>query len=124
MILVLLLVGYNQYRIEQMRSEVSAIAGKLHGGEKGAAPGQSDLVTALAETERYTRQAKQLIKKKRLTEAQAELDKALTSLKSANHVSRDIVGSAAGFLGSAKDNAVRIFQKAWNDISEDSKPGK
>lgn len=130
LILVLLavaaLVAYDQYRIEQMRQEVLAISGKVYGTGPAKAKGkngeQRDLVTALAEAERYTKKAQELIDQKRAKEAQAQLDKALARLKSANGVSKDIVGDTAQYLGKTRDNAIKVFQKAWNDISEEAKP--
>lgn len=121
-VLVLLVVGYDQYRIEQLRREVRAISGKVHveSEEKGA-KSRGDLITALAEAERYAKNAKELIAKKKPKEAQAELDKALKRLQSANDVSKDIVGDAAVFLGKTRDRTVRTFQRAWNDISEEAK---
>lgn len=123
--IVLILLGviaYDHWKIEQLRGEVAAISSKVHAG-KGpkAADHKTDLVTALAEAEKYTRQAKELISGKKVSEAQAKLDKALHKLKSANGVSKDIVGDSAQFLGKAKDNAVKVFQKAWKDISEEPK---
>lgn len=116
------LVAYDQYRIEQMRGEILAISGKVHVNKSsGAKSGDSpDLVTALAEAERYTKQAKELLSKKQTKQAQAKLDEALQSLKSANGVSKDIVGDTAQFLGKARDNAVAVFEKAWNDISAEA----
>ncbi|MHB9036768.1 MAG: hypothetical protein ACYC64_08880 [Armatimonadota bacterium] len=120
--IVLLVIGYDQWRIEQLRREVRAISGKVHVESKqnGSKSG-TDLVTALAEAERYAKNAKDLIAKKKPKEAQAELDKALKRLKSANDVSKDIVGDVADFLGNARDRTIRTFQKAWNDISEEAK---
>lgn len=126
LVLVVAVVGYDQWRIEQLRSEVASISGKIHVGNTGksAPAGKSDLVTALAQAERYTRQAQELLKSKKTAQAQVELQKAMKSLKSANSVSKDIIGDTAQFLGNARDNAVKVFQKAWNDISEESKPSK
>ena len=125
-VIIIALLGYNQYRLEQMRREVSAISSKVHvaADKKKTPKGKTDLVTALAEAEKYTKHAKQLLEKKMPAKAQAELDKALKSLKSANTVSSDIVGDAAGYLGKARHNAVTVFQKAWKDISEEAKPKK
>lgn len=122
-IVIALVVGFDQFRIEQMRNEVRAISGKVHigGGGKG---GSTDLVTTLAEAERHAKTAKELIRKHKDAEASAEIDRALKSLKSANTVSQDIVGDVAETLGKARDNAVRVFQKAWNDISEEARPKK
>lgn len=125
-LILLAVVAYDQWRIEQLRQEVAAIASKVHAtkGSKAAAGQKSDLVTSLAEAEKYTRQAKELMSSKRVGEAQAKLDKALRKLKSANGVSKDIVGDTAQYLGAAKDNAVKVFQKAWKDISEEPKESK
>lgn len=129
-VVIVLLVAafaYNQWRIEQLRSEVRAISGKVHveNGKKDAgSTGESDLVTALAETERHTRRARELLRKNRVEEARAELDKALKSLDSANNVSRDIAGDTAEFLGKTRENAERVFRKAWQDIAEEAKPKK
>ena len=125
-LLVILLLGiviYDQWQIRQLRSEVATIATKVHADKKpkGTAD-QYDLVTSLAEAEKYTRQAKELLAGKQVGQAQAKLDKAMHKLKSANGVSEDIVGDTAQFLGKAKDNAVDVFQKAWNDISEEPTP--
>ncbi|MCX8052378.1 MAG: hypothetical protein N3B12_01090 [Armatimonadetes bacterium] len=122
-VVVLLVVAWDQFRIEQMRKEIARISGKVHvQNKKGKA--NSDLVTALANTERHTRRARELIRKKRTAEAMAELDRALESLKSANAVSTDIVGDTADFLGTARDRAVKIFQDTWKEISEQAKPKK
>ena len=127
LVVVLLLIGYDQWRIEQLRREVSSLSGKVHiqNGKKEPGLGaKSDLVTALAETERHTKRAKELLRKHRASEAQAELDRALASLKSANTVSEDIVGDAAQFMGKARENAVKVFRKAWQDIAAEAKPKK
>ena len=124
-IIVLLVIGWDQYRIEQMRRQIGNISGKLHvQDKKGTSKGKSDLVTALAETERHARKAKELLRNRKTAQAQAELDKALASLKSANAVSTDIVGDAADFLGGARDRAVKVFQDTWKEISEQAKPKK
>lgn len=123
-IIVLLVIGYDQWRIEQLRSEVRAISAKVHVQNKDKNSSSNDLVTALAQAQRYATNAKELIAKKKPQQAQAELDKALNRLKSANNVSKDIVGDTAQFLGNARDRTVRTFQKAWNDISEEAKMEK
>lgn len=125
--LVVLLFAWDQWRIEQMRREVQAISGRVHGQQqpsKAKNGGDADLVTSLAQVEKHTKRAKELIRKKRTAEAQAELELALKSLKSANTVSKDIVGDAAEFVGNARDRAVQVFQKAWQDISKEAKPKK
>lgn len=125
-VLIVLALVYNQWRFGQLRDEVSRISGKVHiaGGNKKSGEGKSDLVTALANAERHTKRARELIRKKRTTEAQRELDLALKSLESASTVSQDIVGDAAQFLGKAREHAVKVFHKAWTDISEEAKPKK
>lgn len=125
LVIVLLLVGfaYDRWSIEQLRGQVRAISGKVqvsNGKEKGK-EGKSDLVSALAETEKHTARAKELLRKKRVAEAQKELDQALASLKSARGLSSDIVGDAASILGKARRNAEQVFKKAWKDISEETK---
>jgi len=128
LVLVLAVLAWDQWRIEQMRNEVRAISERVHVGAKApqakASSGGSDLVTSLAQIEKHARRAKELMKQKKTAAAQAELDKLLASLKSANTVSTDIAGDAAEFLGKARDNAVDVFQKAWKDISEEAKPKK
>ena len=122
-LILLAVIAYDHWKIEQLRAEVAAIASKVHAGKgSGAVASQKpDLVTMLAEAEKYTRQAKELMSSKQVSEAQAKLDKALRKLNSANGVSKDIVGDSAQFLGKAKDNAINVFQKAWKDISEEPK---
>lgn len=122
-LILLAVVAYDQWKIEQLRSEVAAIAAKVHAtkGPGASANQKSDLMTTLAEAEKYTRQAKELMSNKKVGEAQAKLDKALHKLNSANGVSKDIVGDTAQYLGEAKDKAVEVFQKAWKDISEEPK---
>lgn len=125
--LVVLLFAWDQWRIEQMRRELRAISSKVHVQQspKQAADGEKpDLVTSLAQAEKHTARAKELIRKKRAAEAQVELDRALRSLRAASNVSEDIVGDAAGYLGKQRDRAVKIFQKAWQDISKEAKPKK
>ena len=130
MVFIIVIIGlvlvYNQIRIEQMRTELAAISSKFHinSESKKTVKEKPNMVTSLAEAERHTKNAKQLISKNKTAQAQAELDKALKSLKSANKVSSDIVGDAADYLGKARNNAVRMFQKAWKDISEEAKPKK
>ena len=120
LVIVALVVGYQQLSIRRMRKQVSAISARF-GMEVDKNGEGSDLVTALAEAERHAKNAKELISANKLKEARAELDKVLGDLKRANYVSRDIVGDAAGFLGKARNNAVKMFQKAWDDISEETK---
>jgi hypothetical protein len=124
-LLILLLVAWDQYRIEQMRKEIGNISSKLHVQDnKTSKQTGSDLVTALAKAERHTRRAKELLKNKKTAQAQAELDKALAYLQSANKVSTDIAGDAAKFLGQARDRAMKVFQDTWKEISEQAKPKK
>jgi len=125
-VLIVIAFGYNQWRIEQLRDEVSRISAKVHvtGGNTKSGEGKNDLVTALAKAERHTKRARELLAKKHMAEAQRELDAALKSLQSANDVSQDIVGDAAQFLGKARQSAVKVFHKAWTDISEEAKPKK
>ena len=127
LIVVLLIVGYDQWRIEQLRNEVESISQKVHVGEDEdvkADAKPSDLVTSLAEVERHTQRAKKLLDEKDYKEAAAELDKALQSLESANDVSEDIMGDVAESLGQARDKAIRVFRKAWNDIAEEAQSGR
>jgi len=127
LIIVVLVVGYDQWRITQMRNEISAISAKVGVSAEDDAEETSDkpnLVTALAKAEQHAKNAKDLLEEKKTAEAQEELEKALESLQSANTVSKDIVGGSAEFLGQAKENAVKMFQKAWSDISEEAKPKK
>ena len=123
-VVLLAVVVYDHWKIEQLRGELAAIANKVHVGKqsKAAAGPKSDLVTMLAEAEKYTRQAQNLLKSDQVAQAQAKLDKAMRRLNSANGVSKDIVGDTAQFLGKAKDNAVNVFQKAWKDIAEEPSP--
>ncbi len=102
------------------------IAARVH-VENGGAGGQlsdGDLLTALAKSEKHTRQARLLLKKGKTAQAEKELDMALASLKSAHSVSSDMAGDVAQFFGKTRDNAVRVFQKAWNDISREANPKK
>lgn len=127
LVLVVLLFAWDQWRIEQMRRDVERLSSKVHiekTANKASSGGATDLVTALARAQKHTTRAKELIRKKRTAEAQAELDKALKSLESANTVSRDIAGDAAEFIGKQRDRAVQVFQKAWQDISKEAKPKK
>lgn len=121
LVLVAMIVGYDQYRIMQLQNEVRAISGKVH-SSNGAKPsgGGSDLLTALAQAEKHTMAAKTLLKQKQTAKAQAELDKALASLKSANGVSQDIIGDVADAMGKARDKTINVFQKAWKDISQEA----
>ncbi|MGB9620385.1 MAG: hypothetical protein ACPL7K_08230 [Armatimonadota bacterium] len=122
-IIVMLVVAWDQYRIEQMRREIAGISSKLHVHDKKGAQ-KTDLVTVLAKTERHTRRAKELLRKKRFAEAQAELDRALAGLKAANAVSTDIVGDTADFLGAARDRAMKLFQDTWKQISQQARAKK
>lgn len=118
------IVGYDQWRITQLQNEVRAISGKVHVVKPKKSGGSKDLVTTLADAELHTKKAKELIKKKKLVQAQAELDKALASLESANGVSQDIIGDVADALGDARDKTIKVFQKAWKDVSEEAKTPK
>lgn len=122
--LVVIAFAYNQWVISQLRDEVGRISGKVHGVAGKKTTGGGDLVTALANAQRHTQRAKELMRKKRTAEAQQELDLALKSIDSASNVSQDIVGDAAQFLGKARDNTISTFRKAWKDISEQSQPKK
>jgi hypothetical protein len=119
--LALLILAWDQWRIEQMRRELKAISSKVHIQDNGKATGNADLVTALAQAEKHTKRAKELIRKKRTKEAQAELDRALQNLRSANNVSQDIVGDVAEYMGKARDRAIKVFRQAWKDISQEAK---
>ena len=48
----------------------------------------------------------------------------LANLKSANTVSQDIVGTVADTLGKARDKTIKVFQDAWKEASEETKPKK
>jgi len=105
-----------------MRRELKAISSKVHIQDEGKTKNRNaDLVTVLAQAEKHTKRAKELIRKKRTKEAQAELDHALQSLRSASNVSQDIVGDAAEYMGKARDRAIKVFQQAWKDISQEAK---
>jgi len=105
-----------------MRRELKAISSKVHIQDDGKTKKRNaDLVTVLAQAEKHTKRAKELIRKKRIEEAQAELDKALQSLRSASNVSQDIVGDAAEYMGKARDRAIKVFRQAWKDISQEAK---
>ncbi len=120
--LALLVLAWDQWRIEQMRRELSAISRKVHLQDNGqTTSGNADLVTALAQAEKHTKRAKELIRKNRTKEAQAELDHALRNLQSASNVSQDIVGDVAEYMGKARDRAIGIFKQAWKDISQEAK---
>lgn len=122
---ILLLVAWDQYRIEQMRRDISNISTKIQNRRDSQKnESTSDLVTSLAKAERHIRRAKELLIQKKLSKAQVELDAALAYLDSANKVSTDIVGDAAKFLGEARDRAVKVFQETWREISEQTKPKK
>jgi len=125
MVIVVLLgvIAYDRWQIAQLRAEVATIAGKVHAGKqaKGTAA-QPDLTTALAEAEKYTRQARELLASNQVAQARTRLDKAMRKINTANGVSKDIVGDTAQFLGKAKDNAVDVFQKAYKDMSEEPVP--
>ena len=118
------IVGYDQWRINQLQTEVRAISGKVHVAQPRKSGKPNDLVSTVANAEFHTRKAKELIKKKKLVQAQAELDQALASLNSANSVSQDIVGDVADVLGEARNTTIKVFQKAWKDVSEESKTPK
>lgn len=123
--IILLVVAWDQYRIEQMRRDISNISTKIQSRQASQKnESKSDLVTSLAKAERHIRRAKELLRQKKLTKAQAELDAALAYLESANKVSTDIVGDAAKFLGEARDRAMKVFQGTWREISEQTKPKK
>jgi len=117
---LLAVIAYDQWRIEQLRADVAAIASKVHSG-KPASAAQPDLMTALAEAQKYTRRAYESLRGRNadVAEARKNLDKAASRLDSARNVSKDIVDTAAQFLGKAKDNAVTVFQKAYKDMSEE-----
>lgn len=122
-LILALIVTYDRWQIMQLQNEVRAISSKLHSSEKSnSTSGDSDLVTTLAKAEKHAKDAKKQLQEKNFGAAQKELDKALNSLRSANDVSRDIIGDAAEALGNARDKAVVVFQKAWKDISEEAKP--
>ncbi len=125
-LVILLVVAWDQYRIEKMRKEISNISSKVHVQRSSGLRdrGESDLVTSLAKAEGHTRRAKELLKKGKTAQAQAELDRALQYLRSANEVSTDIVGDTAKFLGQARDRAIKVFQDTWREISEQAKPKK
>lgn len=119
-ILLLAVIVYEQWRIEQLRADVAAIASKIHAAKPSSAT-QPDLMTALAEAQKYTRRAYESLKGRNvnLAEARENLDKAASRLNSAQNASEDIVDTAARFLGKAKDNAVSVFKKAYKDMSEE-----
>jgi hypothetical protein len=112
-------IGYNQWKMDRMHSELEAITSRLH-GTKPNSGGQSDLVTPLAKAELHTRKAREMIRRHRNAEAQKELDYVLTNLEQANGVSKDMVGEGAKYLGEAREKAIRLFQQTWKEISEDT----
>lgn len=120
-VLIALGFAWQQRSIDQLRKEVKSISGKVQVEDpKGKAKNESpDLVTALAKAEKHTKRAKELMEKNRTKEAQAEIEYALRSLRSAHEVSSSIVGDAAEAFGKARENAENVFKKAWKDISEE-----
>ena len=120
LMVVVLVVAYQQYNMEKMRGEVGAISTKL-GIDGGKQSGGSNLVRSMAEAEKHAKKARDLMDKKKFDQAQAELDKVLASLESANSASSEITGDVADLLGKARHKAVKVFQNAWEDISEETK---
>ncbi len=106
-----------------MRNDLGALAQKLHLDITDKKKTEkTDLVTPLANAEKHTKRAKELLKQKKYNELQAELDKILKNLDDANNVSTDISGDVAVYLGKARDSVIASFKKAWSDISEEAKP--
>lgn len=125
MLIVLLAVvsAWNWYTTVQLKNSVRAISAKVHGVAPEARAGKpgTDLVTALAGAENHARRAKDLIRRNRPKEAQAELDKALVGLRSARDLSTGIAGDISEFMGSAREKTEALVRKAWQDISEEVK---
>ena len=124
MIIVLLLavIAYDQWKINQLSLQMAAIATKVHAGKQAkAAPPKADLATTLAEAQKYTRQAQDFLKSKNVVQAQAELAKAKQKLDSASSFSKNIYDNSAQFLGKAKTRTEKVFKEAWKDISEKPK---
>ena len=115
-------IAYQQWRIDQLSSQLASIATKVHSGKASKAAAKNpDLASTLAEAQQYTRQAQAFLNSRNLAQAQADLTKAKQKLDAAGSFSKNIYDNSAEFLGNAEKRTVKVFHKAWHDISEQPK---
>lgn len=121
-VILLIVIGYQQWRISQLESKISAIATKVHAakGSKSAAK-NTDLASTLAQAQAYTQRAQEFLKSKNFAQAQEQLKKAKVKLDSANSFSKNIYENSSDFLGKAKVRTEKVFKEAWKDISAEPK---
>lgn len=121
-VVLLAVIGYQQWRIYTLESKIASIATKVHAakGSETAAK-NSDLASALAQAQAYTQRAQEFLESKNVVKAQEQLSKAKKKLESANSFSKGIYENSAEFLGKAKVRTEKVFKKALEDISPDSK---
>lgn len=115
-VVLILLVGYNYWQINQLRSELAAIKTKVHSG-KAADEEHQDLLTSLGLVKEHTARAKELLSKGQPERARAELDKSLRKLEKASDLSQDIAVDAARSLGAAWVVVKREAESAWKGFS-------
>lgn len=118
-------IAYQYWKIGQLSSQLASIATKVHSG-KAAEPAsqQPDLMSALAQAQSYTRRAQDYLKSRNFAQAEADLKKAKQKLDAASTFSKSIYDSSAEFLSKAETRTVKVFNKAWKDISEESPKSK
>ena len=123
-ILVLLaVIGYQQWRIHQLEGQIGEIAAKVHAA-KGSKPtaNNADLASTLAQAQAYTKNAQAFLKNKNFVQAQEQLKKAKNRLDKADAFSKNIYANSAEFLGKARVRTEKVFKQAWKDISAEPKP--
>ena len=95
-VLLLVVIGYQQWRIQQLEAKIASLATKV-GAAKGSKPAarNKDLARALAEAQAYTQKAQEFLDSRNFTQARENLRKAKQRLDSASASSRSIPLSGA-----------------------------
>jgi|GEM_PF-5926081 len=111
---------YNQSKVNQMKEQVDAISSRFKVG-KSSSPGKQDIVTPIVGARKHAMQAKALLKAGNKKAAQAEIDEVITSLDTADNVSKDIVGQIGDMAGKAREKLTSAYQQAVKDITTQMK---
>lgn len=122
-VVLLVVIGYQQWRIHQLESKIASISTKVQASKVSKAAAQNkDLAKTLAQAQAYTHKAQEFLESKNFARAQEQLKKARAKLDSANSFSKGLYGNSAQFLDKAKVRTEKVFKEAWKDISTETKP--
>ncbi len=118
-VLIVVMAGYityNEMRMKQVKAALSAPPARAGASGRPGEPGISGLVDPLVSGRRHAQRAQKFLKDKKYDQAEAELTKAVNSLKDAQDAAEGMYGGAQGILGNARNAASSVIQRTREGI--------